>query len=156
MFTQILVPLDGSELAGKALPVAQELGRTSNATIHLIQVVSRQPELEAVRGTDSTQIAEYQMDAARQLVEGRITQAKAYLEQTGSTLRSAGVETNPEYTVDEGDAAERIVDYAKAHSIDLVVMSTHGYGGVRRLLLGSVTDRVIRSCLVPVLVVPCS
>jgi nucleotide-binding universal stress UspA family protein len=56
----------------------------------------------------------------------------------------------------EGAADENIIDYVKEHEIDLVVMSTHGYGGVKRLLLGSVTDRVIRSCKVPVLVLPCS
>ena len=56
----------------------------------------------------------------------------------------------------EGGAAEKIVNYTREHGIDLVVMSTHGFGGLKRLLLGSVTDRVIRSCEVPVLVVPCS
>ena len=50
MFTQILVALDGSELAEKALPMAQDLARSSNAAIHLIQVISRQPELQAARG----------------------------------------------------------------------------------------------------------
>ncbi|MFB3093273.1 MAG: universal stress protein [Dehalococcoidia bacterium] len=49
-----------------------------------------------------------------------------------------------------------MVNYAREHGIDLVVMSTHGFGGLKRLLVGSVTDRVIRSCEVPVLVVPCS
>ena len=56
----------------------------------------------------------------------------------------------------EGAADDNIIAYSKAHSIDLVVISPHGYGGIKRLFLGSVTDRVIRSCEVPVLVVPCS
>ena len=55
-----------------------------------------------------------------------------------------------------GAAAEQIISYPRKHGVDLIVTSTHGYGGVKRLLLGSVTDRVIRSCEVPVLVLPCS
>ncbi len=55
-----------------------------------------------------------------------------------------------------GDPSENIIAYAKEHCINLVVMSTHGHGGLRRLLMGSVTDRVVHSCQVPVLVVPCS
>jgi len=56
--------------------------------------------------------------------------------------------------VAEGAASEKILEYAAEQAVDLIVMSTHGYGGLRRLLLGSVTDKVVRSSEVPVLVVP--
>ena len=155
MFTNILVALDGSELAEQALPVAKDVARSSNATIHLIQVVSRQPELEAARGGDtSIQAAELTRDLAHQLVEARLSRGKEYLEGTAGQLKSEGFEA--ETAIREGAAVENIVDYSKEHGIDLVVMSSHGYGGIKRLLLGSVTDRVIRSCEVPVLVMPCS
>ena len=155
MFKNILVALDGSELAEQALPLAQDLARSSNATIHLIQVVSRQPELEAARGGDtSIQAVELTRDLAHQLVEGRLSQGKEYLEGIAGQLKSEGFEA--ETAIQEGAAVENIVDYSKEHGIDLVVMSSHGYGGIKRLLLGSVTDRVIRSCEVPVLVLPCS
>ena len=156
MFTQILVALDGSELAEQALPVARDIARSSNATIHLIQVVSRQPEFEAARagGDFNLQAVELDRDLAHQLVEARISRGKEYLEGIASQLKSEGVEA--ETALQEGAAVENIVDYSKEHGIDLVVMSTHGYGGIKRLLLGSVTDRVIRSCQVPVLVLPCS
>ena len=59
MFTNILVALDGSQLAEKALPVVRNLANSSGGTIHLIQAVSRQPELEAARGGEaSLQLAE--------------------------------------------------------------------------------------------------
>ncbi len=60
MFKHILVALDGSGLAEQALPMAQDLARSSNATIHLIQVISRQPELEASHSSveSSPQLAE--------------------------------------------------------------------------------------------------
>ncbi len=156
MFTHILVALDGSELAEQALPMAENIARSSNATIHLIQVISRQPELQAARGGGdySLQAVEMERDLAHQLVEARLSRGKEYLEGVAGQLKSAGIEA--ETTIREGAAVENIVDYSREHGIDLVVMSTHGYGGVKRLLLGSVTDRVIRSCEVPVLVLPCS
>ena len=154
MFNHILVALDGSELAKKALPVAQDLANASDSTVHLIQAVSRQPELKAARGGDSVQAAEYERDMARQLVEARLSRGKGYLEGVAAPLKNAGVKV--ETTMLEGAADERIISYSREHGVDLIVISTHGYGGVKRLLLGSVTDRVIRSCEVPVLVVPCS
>ena len=154
MFTKILVPLDGSELGETALPVAQDLAQSYKAVIHLVQAISRQPEAEAARGDGSVQVAEYQRDTARRLVDSRIAHGKEYLDRVGAQLNAAGVEAAT--AILEGAADENIVNYTREHGVDLVVMSTHGYGGVRRLLLGSVTDRVIRSCEVPVLVLPCS
>ncbi len=156
MFTNILVALDGSELAEKALPVASNLANSSGGTVHLIQAVSRQPELEAARGGggDSVQAAESERDMARQLVEARLTLGQEYLDRVAVELTNAGLKV--ETTILEGAADEQIISYSREHGVDLVVISTHGYGGVKRLLLGSVTDRVIRSCEVPVLVVPCS
>ena len=79
-----------------------------------------------------------------------------YIEQIGSQLSEAGIKIEPEFTVNAGEPGQNIIGYVKEHGISLVVMATHGHGGVKRLLVGSVTDRVIRSCEVPVLVVPCS
>ncbi len=156
MFTNILVALDGSELAEKALPLASDLGNSSGGTVHLVQAVSRQPELEAARGGsgDSVLTAEYEQDMARKLVEARLSRGKEYLDGVAVQLRNAGVKV--ETTILEGAADERVISYSRDHGVDLIVISTHGYGGVKRFLLGSVTDRVIRSCEVPVLVVPCS
>ena len=50
--------------------------------------------------------------------------------------------------------AEKIIEYTKEHDIDLVLMSTYGYSGIKRRLLGSVTDRIIRASETPVLVLP--
>ena len=155
MFTKILVALDGSELAERALPVAQNLSRLSGASIHLIQVISRQPEAEAARGAGgSVQALELERDMARRLVESRITRGKDYLEQIAGQIKDTGVQIDT--AILEGAAVEKIVEYSREQGMDLVVISSHGYGGVKRLLLGSVTDRVIRSCEVPVLVIPCS
>ncbi len=154
MFTQILVALDGSELAEKALPVAGNLAKSSGGTIHLIQAVSRQPEFEAAHGGEaSPQLAELSQDLARRLIETRQTSGQEYLDRVAAELSNAGLKV--ETAIQEGAADEQIISYSREHGVDLIVISTHGCGGVKRLLLGSVTDRVIRSCQVPVLVVPC-
>ena len=156
MLTKILVALDGSELAERALPVAQDLAGLSGASIHLIQVVSRQPEAEASRSvkSDGPISSELEQGLARQLVESRIMRGKGYLERVEAQVKIEGLQV--ESALLEGAPEEKIVEYSREHGIDLVVIGSHGYGGVKRLLLGSVTDRVIRSCEVPVLVVPCS
>jgi len=92
MFKRILVPLDGSELAEKALPLAQSIAQSSNAAIRLVQVVSRLPELEAGRTGGSIQVAQLERDAARQLVEGRITRGKEYVGHVAAQLEKAGIE----------------------------------------------------------------
>ena len=156
MFDNILVPLDGSELSERALPMAQNLAQSSEATVHLIHMVSREHVWGAGGGNESVQAAEMEMDMARQLTESQLHRGRKYLEQKGSQLSGAGIKIEPEFAVKAGEPAQNIIDYVKEHSFSLVVMTTHGHGGIRRLLLGSVTDRVIRSCEVPVLVVPCS
>jgi nucleotide-binding universal stress UspA family protein len=153
MYTRILVPLDGSELAEKALPQAEGLAKAYGATIHLLHAVSRLPILEATRagGFETAQTVELSMDVARRQVEAQQTKGQMYLEQVAEGLRGKGIQV--ETALREGAADEQIIAYAKEHGVDLIVMSTHGYGGLRRFFLGSVTDRVVRSGEVPVLVV---
>ena len=74
-----------------------------------------------------------------------------YLSEVGDDLTSVGL--NVTKAVEDGQPAEKIVEYAEASGIDLIIMSTHGRGGVRRFLVGSVTDKVIRSTHLPVLVI---
>ncbi len=156
MFTNILVPLDGSDLGEKALRSAESLARFHSALLHLIHVVPRQPELEgAKRGliaAISARAAEHQQREADHLREDRIASGRTYLEQLAAHLRGAGLKV--ETAIVEGAVADKVLEYAKDHHIDLVAMSTHGYGGIKRRLLGSVTDPVIRSSETPVLVLP--
>ena len=156
MFSNILVPVDGSEIGERSLPMAQDLAQLSGGTIHLVQVISRDPELQALHssGGGSVQVLEIERDAARRLIEVRTTRGKEYLESLATRLQNEGIKVAT--TMREGAADANIIDYAKEQGIDLIVMSTHGHGGFKRLLLGSVTDRVIRSGETPVLVLPAS
>ena len=135
--------------------MAQNLAQSSEATVHLIHIVSREHELGAGHGIQSIQAVELEIDMARRLTESKLHRGRIYLEEKGSQLSGAGIRVETEFAVATGDPAQNIIDYVKEHSINLVVMSTRGHGGIKRLWLGSVTDRVIRSCEVPVLVVPC-
>ena len=156
MYSNILVPLDGSEPGERALRTAESLARIHNASIYLIHVVPWQPELEgAKRGflaAISAQAAEHQQREARHLLEDRTASGKEYLERLAAHLRGTGLTVGT--AVEEGAADEKIIGYAKQHGIDLITMCTQGYGGIKRRLLGSVTDRVIRFCETPVLVLP--
>ena len=78
MFSDILVPLDGSDLSERALPMAQKLAQSSEATVHLIHMVSREHDLGAGRGIESVQAAEMEMDMARRLTESRLHRGRMY------------------------------------------------------------------------------
>jgi nucleotide-binding universal stress UspA family protein len=101
MYSQILVPLDGSENSERALPHAQELAQASGATLHLIQVVSRSEELDMVRGEGYDFLAaEYSQELAREYIAARINRAGEYLKEAAMRLESGGIKT--ETVVREG------------------------------------------------------
>ena len=153
MYSQILVPLDGSENSERALPHAQELAQASGATLHLIQIVSRSEEFDMVRGGGYDLLAaEYSREQAREYIAAQINRAGEYLKEAAMRLETGGIQA--ETVVREGAAAENIVQYAQEKGIDLIIMGTRGQGGIQRFLLGSTTDRVLRTGHLPVLVVP--
>lgn len=133
MFDKILVPLDGSALAERALPYAARIARATHGSILLLHVMS---------STETQHRLEKSMNAA------------VRLEQLVEELRAAGVDATT-WTM-PGHAADVIVDAADPPRTDLVVMSTHGRGGLGRWLFGSVAEDVLRRALVPVLLVPAS
>ena len=153
MYSRILVPLDGSKAAEKALPHAQGLAKTSGATIHLISVFTRHPTggVPLFGGLGSDRNPASMAEVARQLEEAQIAGVEEYLEHIAFQLEHDGIQSERE--IHEGSAHDHIIDYSKQHGIDLIVMTSHGHGGLKRMLMGSVTDRVIRSGDVPVLVV---
>ena len=74
------------------------------------------------------------------------------MERLAADLRGTGLTV--ETAVEEGAVYEKIIGYAKQRDMDLITVCTQGHGGIKRRLLGSVTDRLIRSSETPVLVVP--
>lgn len=147
MYSRILVSLDGSKLAEKALPHAEGLAKTSGATIHLLSVFSRHLSEGNPMGISGESV-----DLQKQLENEQVQQTQEYLTRIATRLNNDGIETQTD--VHEGSPYEHIVDYARQHGVDLIVMATHGNGGIKRMIVGSTTDRVIRMGEVPVLVVP--
>jgi nucleotide-binding universal stress UspA family protein len=153
MYSHIVVPLDGSDNSERALPHAQNMGKGFSATLYLVQVVSRAEELDLMRdGVGSFAVAEYTRDVAQELINTRLARAEDYLKGVASGLEAQGISVKT--TVLEGAAAENIIEYSQENNADLIIMSTRGQGGIQRLLVGSTTDRVIRSGHVPVLAIP--
>src|SRR5712691_9026011 len=113
MFANILVPLDGSTLSEHALPMAQHLARSSDTALHLLQVISLRPELDALRGSgcESVTVLEMAQDAARRLIEVQTARGKAYLEGLAVQLQQAGIQVTT--VLREGAVDENIVAYAK-------------------------------------------
>lgn len=84
------------------------------------------------------------------LLEERVEAAHTYLADLSTELSTEGFSIDNDVVV-AGSAANAILDYAKTHQVDVICMATHGHSGVKRLLLGSVTDKVLRGTTLPVL-----
>jgi nucleotide-binding universal stress UspA family protein len=147
MYEHILIPTDGSDTANVAVDHAVDLAAKYGAQLHALYVV----DIDAVNFGLGTE----QVDRIRQGNFGEMTELKEKADEaTGAVVDVAaehGVEVREEVRV--GTPHDVIAGYADTNDIDLVVMGSHGRSGVRRALLGSVTERVLRSTHVPVLVV---
>jgi nucleotide-binding universal stress UspA family protein len=150
-YHKILVPLDGSELAAQAIPHAEEIARGLGAKLILTQII------ETIAGFMVAPLATGGGPSVGVMVkddEGQsqaLDAAREYLERVADSLRHRKIEV--EVDLDTGDPATRIVDYADANAIDLIVMSTHGRTGVGRWTHGSVTNKVLQAAPCAVMVV---
>lgn len=141
----ILVPLDGSPRAEAALAPASALAGLLDAELLLVQVVH---PLSDGAMLPVPFAAGY--DAEIMALERKETQA--YLESLAEKLRQQGARARA-MVVEGHHVVEALLDLAHRTRVDLVALATHGRGGVQRLLLGSVADKVIRTAETPVLVV---
>ena len=150
MFSTIVVPLDGSDAAAAALPVAREMARRFDARLHLVQVVDTGAAALAL-GANAAAGALTDPSAITGQVDARVEVAKSYLSAVAEQLVDAGL--SADYNVQGGSAGNGIIAAAAETGADLIVMSSHGHTGLGRLLLGSVTDHVVRNATTPVVVV---
>jgi nucleotide-binding universal stress UspA family protein len=141
---RILVPLDGSELSEAALPLALSLAEKYNAQIILLRAVEQTANLSYVTHADALQLR-------ARLVEALSLEVPLYLRDKQQDLRRQGY--NVEIAMADGSPAESIIKAATHRDIDMVVMSTHGRGGLARWTAGSVAEKVLRYCPCPVLLV---
>ncbi len=153
----VLVPLDGSNLAELSLPHAVGLANALHAELALVMITPttdsyrRQLDHPIRRVTSS---GDSLREIADELARADADEAERYLSAMQTRLRmeyAASVRVSTRLLHGD-DVAQSIIEHAAA-SRSLVVMTTHGRSGIGRLMLGSITDRVVRHCAAPVLVV---
>lgn len=142
----VIVPLDGSELAERVLPVIAELAKRLPLQVILFRAYTLPVSALAVQPEAAYLVSD------EKLIAGLRDEALAYLEKKAEALKQMGVE-NVLTIAEYGFAADEIIALGKKTPDDLIAMSTHGYSGVKRWVLGSVTETVVRHSDDPVLVI---
>jgi nucleotide-binding universal stress UspA family protein len=135
---KILVPLDGSPLAERALEPALSLAKAVDSDVILLRVVTgRDVVPEALTPTGDNLDPE-----ANELTASERDEAEAYLQSIFRDRPNQHLFFDVQTTT--GDIAEAIVAYVEKHHVDLIVMSSHGRSGLGRWLHGSVAEKVLR------------
>ncbi len=142
-YTKVLVPLDTSDWAERALPHASEIARANNAELVLLHVI------QTHTSEYTPQVTLAGMD---ELSDQNTAQVKAYLQGLRNQLKIEGVKAH--YAIVESrKPAETICEFASEEDIDLIVMSTHGRTGLARFLFGSIAHKIMQTVRVPVMLV---
>jgi nucleotide-binding universal stress UspA family protein len=141
-FERIMLPLDFSEHGDRALEYAVWFARMAGGTLHLVHVIANPADpMWKPEEVPTWELVPHSEKKARELLEA-------------TARRFLPPDCPREYHVCQGDPHEKLIDVAKQIDADLIVMSTHGRGGVAHLMLGSVAARTVRHAPCPVFVVP--
>lgn len=142
----VVVPLDGSELAERAVPVAEHIARATAAPLLLVRVV---PISDWTSARSGYLLAPH---LYQQIMDEEDRGARTYVDRIAGQLRASGDLTVHTLAV-RGEVASTLIDLKPTPPVGLVVIASHGRTGMMRFALGSVTDRVVRGGIAPVLVV---
>ncbi|MCA9979996.1 MAG: universal stress protein [Anaerolineales bacterium] len=146
MFTHVLVPLDGSKLAEKALPVAQALAEKFESQLTLVRAIPDAPG--HTKGGDPS-AHDQLFDQMREQLSATVEEEmEAYVD----VLTAQGLEASYQLAVGVSPL-EGILQTAQETGADAIVMSTHGRVGMSRWLFGSVADEVLRQANIPVVII---
>ncbi len=143
MYTKILIPTDGSELAGKAVTHGVELAKAIGAKVTILTVTRPYRNYAHASAVIEDTPAGYEKYVVKPAV--------ATLEAAAALAKAAGVPVETQL-VDDDNPYQAIIDAAAASNADLIVMSSHGRKGISALVLGSVTVKVLTHCKIPTLV----
>lgn len=141
MFTNVLVPLDGSTRAERALPIAERIAHDRGARLLLVRVVP-----------DLIDMGAYMLPTAtlnQGQVDREVEDARAYLEALAASLRGKGLDVGTK--VEIGSPTQTLLDAIGALHIDGVIIGSHGRTGLARWTLGSVAQAIVRHSTAPVL-----
>jgi nucleotide-binding universal stress UspA family protein len=139
----VLITLDGSEAAEKALEPALALSALTGADHTLLRVIPWVTDFS---------LGYPGPGAPRSLADSEQTEAWSYFRRVAKRLRGRANRVHPRLVLDEESTVKAILRHAQAHDADLIALATRGLGGLSRIFQGSVADRVVRSASVPVLV----
>ncbi len=133
IFRKIMIATDGSELVKRAVDLAIEIAKLSEAKLYVVHVIALEGN-SIIHSRDEEQ--------KKALKEQLIVEGKKAIDYVENIGRTANVRV--ESTILEGNPANEILDFAEKNDIDLIVMGTHGKTGIQRLLIGSVSENVVR------------
>ena len=142
MYSHILIPTDGSELAERGVAHGMALAKSLGATVSVIFVVE-----------PFSEVSSRFLEAVVAYVEFRKQQATSVLDRVANEAKTAGISCQT-IQVESGQPHQAIIAAAAAKGCDLIVMSSHGRSGVAALLIGSVTSKVLTHAKIPVMVCP--
>ena len=147
LWRRILVPHDFSSSANHAAAIARDQAQLNDGKIVLLHVCDLPSDL----GPDTTMVMPNKSEPPISMRQFAIASAETHLTDISQRLEKDGVPV--EMFVLDGRPVDVINRFVAEHQIDVVVMGTHGRTGVRHLIAGSVTERVVRTCAVPVLTI---
>ncbi len=144
MYTTILLPSDGSELAERAVPYARRLATSTGARVVLVRAHLPLDDMLAYR-------VEFPDESPGRLAEREAALSQQEFHAELERLQQQGLNVEGRFV--EGRAADVIIETAREVQTDLIVMSTHGRGGVGDWLFGSVAQQTLRHCHIPILMI---
>ena len=150
-FKRVIVPLDGSVLSEGAAPVAAELAARLALPVRLLFAVEAPDQAAQILARDGDELDALAHSRMLQSSDALLAAAHAYLDRQAERFAAAGIPADRR--LESGDAVGAILREAHRDPGTLIVMTTHGRGGLGRLLFGSTAQAVLEKAAVPVLLV---
>jgi nucleotide-binding universal stress UspA family protein len=145
MYERILVPVDGSATSNAGLIEATKLAKLTGARVRLLHVIDDMPFMMAAGGFGAMTVDV--LDSLKTAGEAILQEARARVETSGVVVSSVLLDSNG------GRLCDQVIEQADSWGADLLVLGTHGRRGVRRMLLGSDAEQIVRTATIPVLLV---
>lgn len=150
VFKTIMVPLDTSHYGEEALPLAIDLATQCDASVSLVNVC--EPFWDSPYVAVAPELGPINQDVLEASQRELLAAGRAYLHRLADDMRTKGVQVTWEVRI--GRPTDEILRAIETTGVDLVIIATHGRGGISRLAFGSVTNDILRHSSVPILAIP--